>query len=325
MTLVASDEIAFRYQLEGLDQDWQKADTQREVTYMSLPPGHYRFVASAKRPGGDWDQDSSIAIYVEPSFTQTRFFLVLCLFVVGSLIWLLWRLRLRQLHAVFQIRSSAQVVERTRIARELHDTLLQGIQGLTLRLGHVLTKVAPGTALYQDLEDTIERTESMVYESRQRVRDLRGGMLSHGIVPALRDWGMSQAAVYHVEYLQSEEGEERPLDYAIQEEIFGIAREALTNAFQHSGGIQVLLQLLFEPRTLTLTISDDGRGIDSAALERASVNGHWGIRGMKERASGIGATLRFEKRVPSGTVVHFRIPGKIAYRKNDGKQLIFDR
>jgi signal transduction histidine kinase/ligand-binding sensor domain-containing protein len=319
MTLVASDEITFRYRLEGLDQGWQNANNVREVTYMSLPPGSYRFEVSAKRPGGDWDQGSSIRIHVEPSFTQTRVFLILCLLAVGSLIWLLWRLRLRQLQAVFQIRSSAQVLERTRIARELHDTLLQGVQGLTLRLGYVLKKVASDTALHKDLEDTIERTESMLLEGRRRVRDLRGGMLSDGIVPALEQSGATLAATHHLKYLQSEEGKQRRLDRIIQEEIFGIAREALTNAFQHSGGTQVSLRLIFEPRTLILEISDDGIGIDNAAVEQASANGHWGIRGMQERAAGVGASLRFEKRIPSGTVVHFRIPGKVAYRKNYGE------
>ena len=211
------------------------------------------------------------------------------------------------------------MVERTRIARELHDTLLQGVQGLTLRLGYVLKKVAPGTALHKDLEDTIERTESMLLEGRRRVRDLRGGMLSNGIVPALEKWGVSLSAIHHLKYLQSEEGEQRPLDCVIQEEIFGIAREALTNAFQHSGGTQVSLQLIFEPRTLILNISDDGIGVDTTALEKASANGHWGVRGMQERASGIGASLRFEARVPSGTAVHFRIPGRIAYRKDRGE------
>jgi signal transduction histidine kinase/ligand-binding sensor domain-containing protein len=316
-TLISSDDIVFRYRMDGLDSQWQNAGGQREVSYMSLPPGKYRFIVSASRPGGPWSKGSSMDLLVEPSFTQTRLFLTLCLFAVASLIYLLYSLRLRQVRAAYQIRTTAQVAERERIARELHDTLLQGIQGLTLRLGSLLKHVSPSGPLYRDLEHTIERTEAMVIEGRRRVRDLRGGILSSGIAPALEQAGQQFAADYGLSYSQSVAGE-MPLESAIQEEVYGIAREALVNAFKHSGGTGVHSELVFSPRFFDLNISDDGCGIDEEILKGNGTTDHWGILGMKERASGIGATLHIENRHPSGVVVQIQVPSRIAYRQKRG-------
>jgi signal transduction histidine kinase/ligand-binding sensor domain-containing protein len=316
-TLISSDDIVFRYRMDGLDTQWQNAGGQREVSYMSLPPGKYRFVVSASRPGGPWSKGSSMDLLVEPSFTQTRLFLTLCVFAVASLIYLLYSLRLRQIRAAYQIRTTAQVAERERIARELHDTLLQGIQGLTLRLGSLLKHVSPSGTLYRDLEHTIERTEAMVIEGRRRVRDLRGGILSTGIAPALEQEGQQLAADYGLSYSQSVNGE-MPLDSAIQEEIYGVAREALVNAFKHSGGTSVHSEIVFSTKFFDLTISDDGCGIDQKILEGSGTTDHWGILGMKERALGIGAILHIENRDSSGVAVQIQVPSRIAYRQNRG-------
>ncbi len=259
-----------------------------------------------------------MALSVQPSFVQSKQFLALCFVAVGGLIYLLFWLRLRQLRAVYQIRASAQLAERERIARELHDTLLQGIQGLTLRLGSVLRRIAPGT-LHADLERTIEQTESVLIEGRRRVRALRGGLLPDSIARALEHVGEQLAADHSIGYTQTVSGSVAPLECLIEEEMYGVAREALVNAFTHSGGSRVCVDLQFLPKYVSLRVVDDGSGMDEAILNGAYVNDHWGIQGMKERAAGVGGTLHIENRQPHGTVVELRVPARVAYQAKPGR------
>ena len=214
---------------------------------------------------------------------------------------------------ILELRLEERVNERTRIARVLHDTLLQSFQGLMLHLQVVENLLPPGKAK-EKLEQTLKRADQAIAEGRDAVSDLRSSAtttndLAQALRAACNELATPNAAAFQV----TVEGPARDLHPIIRDELYRITREALRNAFTHARAQHIEAELIYAERLFRLRIRDDGKGIEPATLEEGR-SGHYGLPGMRERARQIGAELTIWSGVGTGTEIDLSIPGSIAYR-----------
>ncbi len=209
----------------------------------------------------------------------------------AALLGLLYLMRVRQLEAQLQDRFEARIAERERIARELHDTLLQSVQGLLLFFQTLASRVPPTSDLRAPMEKMLDRTEAALVEGRDRVRELRSEAASNDLAQALRHAGADIIGAETPRFRLTVEGPQRPLHGLVSEEVTRIAEEAIRNAVLHAGATAIDVTLTYGRRHLRLTIHDDGGGIPDAILKKGGREGHYGLVGMRERAEQIGARL----------------------------------
>jgi signal transduction histidine kinase len=217
------------------------------------------------------------------------------------------------------------MAERERIARDLHDTLLQSTQGLIVRLQAQADRLAKGDPTRVVLEDALDRADETLAESRTRVLDMHASSeVPVNLGEALARVAREQPGANEVEFSTLTEETPRELNPAVADEIYSIAREALRNAFQHSQARHIQLRLTYAERGLGLSIRDDGVGM-AADLVEAGKTGHFGLKGMKERAAKIGARLEIISAAPSGTVVTLTVPARVAYGPRGWLARLVDR
>jgi signal transduction histidine kinase len=318
-SLTVPERVRFRYRMEGLDTRWRDAGNDREAVYTDPPPGHYVFrVTAANEDGVVNEQGASIEIDVARAFYQMPWFFFLCLLAVALLAWLIFFLRLRSMAAQLRARLQERHAERERIARELHDTLLQSIQGLTMRFQAIANRVPTEEPLRVEMERALDRADEALVEARDRVRDLRAHAgESASLDAALQALSAAYAAEHTVPVVVTTYGEVGDLHDLVRDELYGIAREAVHNAISHADGSRVDVELRVEDDELLLSIRDDGRGIDEAVL-RDGRDGHWGLRGIRERAAAIGGSVSIATRLDSGTEVGVRLPLARAFPNQAG-------
>lgn len=226
----------------------------------------------------------------------------------------------RQLRRSLDERFTARAEERARIARELHDSLFQGLQGLMFRLQAVrqLLPERPLEAIAM-LDAALERGDRAILEGRMAVRDLRQAALGQcGLAETLAALGEEFAAScckQNPNYQVLVVGDPRVLEPAILDEVCRVAREAIRNAFRHARPTRVEAEVTFEQALFSIRIRDDGIGIDAQVLARSWCEGHWGLVAMRERAVSFGGKLEVWSERGAGTEVELRVPGKIAYRR----------
>jgi signal transduction histidine kinase len=227
-------------------------------------------------------------------------------------------IRLRYLATEIRTRADERADERVRIAQDLHDTLLQGVQGLMLSFHVVAQKVPKLDPSFPTLERALSTADKILIEGRNRVNSLRADQLTDAeLLASLESVGADLNPAGTIVYRVGRSGGPSELDSHIVDQVFIIAREALTNAFRHSGGTQIDITLDYGKRVFTLTCSDNGKGFDPIVSHMAPTMGHWGIKGMAERAKRIGGS--FESGAPkdrSGTLVVVTIPARRAYRRS---------
>ncbi|WP_317987900.1 sensor histidine kinase [Hyalangium gracile] len=317
LSLSIPERVRFRYRLEGVDEHWQDVGTRRTAYYGDLSPGRYRFQVVASNNDGVWNErGASLEFVVPPAVHQTWWFRALCVAAGLLLLWLLYLLRLRQVTAKMRGLLEERHAERERIARELHDTLLQSVQGLVLRLQAVAEQIPEQEPARQAMEKALDRADEVLAEGRDRVMELRSSAHDgRGLPDVLVQVGEELAEDMPMSFRLLVEGGPRELEAAVQGEIFLIAREALLNAFQHAGGTAVEVELHYDSDELRVRIRDDGAGVAPEILEKGGRPGHWGLAGMHERATRIGATLRVWSRTDAGTEVELKVPAAIVYRR----------
>jgi signal transduction histidine kinase/streptogramin lyase len=315
LSFVAPQKVRFRYKLEGHDSDWQDPQTRRQAFYSDLSPGKYRFRVLGCNNDGVWNEaGSSLEFSLAPAFFQTTRFLILCAACFLAVLWLVYLLRMRQVAAGIRARMEERLGERERIARELHDTLLQSIQGLILRFHAVAKQIPAGEPIRQNIESALDRAEEAVTEGRERVLNLRAAQTSANDLAAAFPPLAGQTLHDSTTDLKVVvEGNARPLHPWVREEVYSIGREAIVNAFQHAGGTHIEVEIGYGARELRLRIRDDGRGMDPEILNAGGKHGHWGLKGMRERAEGIGAELQIWSGAGTGTEVDLRVPALRAY------------
>jgi signal transduction histidine kinase len=316
-SLVAPRRIRFRYKLNGVDQDWQDAGARRQAFYTNLGPGSYRFQVIAVNEDGVWNTTGAgLVITIAPAWYQTKWFLALCVLAAIVALALLFRLRLERMRAQIQGRLQERLLERERIARELHDTLLQGFQGLVLTFQAAMQRIPKGEPAREQMKEALERADEVLAEGRDRVRDLRDSIGVQGNLPlALKEAAEDLAPLHPAQFALTVQGTPRALHPVAMEEAYRIAREALANAYRHAGARKIEAEVDYCAAQLRVRIRDDGRGIDSEVLAKGGVPGHWGMSGMRERAQKLGARLLMRSGSGSGTDIELDIPAAVAYRQ----------
>jgi signal transduction histidine kinase/streptogramin lyase len=311
-----------RYRIEGQDPDWIEAGTRRQAFYTNLPPGSYRFHVIAANEDGGWNvEDAIVAVEIPPTFFQSRGFLALCILLALVPVSLLYRLRVaqvaRRIAHDFNLRLDERVHERTRIARELHDTLLQSFQGLMLRFQSArdLLPGHPGDAV-KALDGALDRADQAIAEGRDAIQNLRssttvGNELAHALT-SLAEELTNGPDTGSATFRLSVEGSPRDLHPIIRDDIHRIACEALRNAFRHAQASHIEAEVTYGARELRVRIRDDGTGIDPQHLNAGRAR-HWGLTNMRERAQQIGSQLTLWSEVGNGTEVELRIPESVAY------------
>jgi len=314
-SLLIPDRVRFRYRLEGYDKNWIDAGTRRQAFYSKLPPGTYTFKVIACNDSGLWNlEGANLKFTVPPTFVQTIWFQLLMGVLVLLLLYYLFRLRLRQANRRIRERLYERVAERERIARDLHDTFFQGIQGLLLRFHTTTSGLPSDDPTRQLLENTLKQSDQVMLEGRVLLMDLRSAASEQSDLPAaLADYGKSMQKDYGCEFELVVNGTIRPLRPIVCEEVSRIGKEALGNAFRHSKAQSIEAELNYEPNEFRIRIRDDGTGIDSAILEQGQRDGHWGLPGMRERASKIGARLDIWSRAGAGTEIELRLHADLAF------------
>jgi signal transduction histidine kinase/ligand-binding sensor domain-containing protein len=315
MSFVNPQKVRFRYKLEGRDTVWQEAGVRREAFYTDLPPGTYRFRVIASNNDGVWNETGAdLTFKILPSFTQGTWFKAFCLLGLAALVYSAYLLRVRQVTRQLRTRMYERLAERERIARDLHDTFFQGIQGLLLRFHTATSQLNNEDPARRIFEETLKQSDQVMLEGRELVLDLRATVSEPSDLPtAFADFGEAMRQGSSSDFRVVVNGSVRSLHPIVFEELFKIGKEALGNAFRHSGAQSIETELNYEPSELSMRVRDDGTGIESAILRRGRKEGHFGMPGMRERAQKIGAHLDVWSRPGAGTEVELRIAARIAY------------
>jgi signal transduction histidine kinase/ligand-binding sensor domain-containing protein len=313
----------YRYKLDGLDDRWHEVGSdQRTASYTTLPAGTYTFEIQGATSRGKWSEPGArLRIEILPAWYQTVLFRSICVLAFLLLLSSIYLLRLNQLERQFKSALEARVDERTRIARELHDTLLQSFNGLLLRFQAVsnLLPSRPEEAKLR-VDSAIEQASVAIAEGRDAVHELRsGGLMTIDLAQAMTNFGRELlsgiASEDTPEFRVQVEGTPRILNPIVRDEVYRIGAEALRNAIRHAAARQVELEIRYDEQHLRLRIRDDGKGIDPSILEHNRAPGHWGLRGMRERAKLVGGTLEVWSHLDSGTEVELNVPAVSAYAK----------
>jgi signal transduction histidine kinase/ligand-binding sensor domain-containing protein len=303
----------YRYKLDGIDKDWREVGgDERLASYTTLPAGTHTFRLEAATSRGPWSPDVVLEIKILPPFWLTYWFLTGFVAALCGISGLLYRLRLKQLSAQFNIRMEERVNERMRIARDLHDTLLQSFHGLMLRF-QVVSKLLPEGKAKEQLEKTLERADEAIAEGRSAVYDLRSSATAtNDLAEALNGVANELSGEGTATFDLVLEGPPRDLHPIIRDELYRISREALRNAFRHARARHIEAEISFAERVFRLRIRDNGDGIPAEILEQGRP-GHHGLRGIRERARQIGADLTIWSRAGTGTEIELSLAGSVAY------------
>jgi signal transduction histidine kinase len=315
LSLSVPERVRFRYKLEGFDQDWSEPVASREAVYTNLGPGSYRFRVLASNSDGLWNGlESTLQFQIEPVFWQTWWFRLLCLTLIGLGILSFYRLRLHRLTRQLNVRFEERLAERTRIAQDLHDTLLQGFLSASMQLQVADDQLPADSPAKPRINRVLALMRQVIEEGRNAVGGLRSDRNNaFRLEEAFSHVKQELAIQEQFDFRVVVEGRPRPLHPLIRDEVFYIGREALVNAFHHSRARRIEVEVEYLDNRLRVLVSDDGDGIDPRVLQEGR-EGHWGLSGMRERADRIGARLKVRSRVSAGTEVELSVPGNSAFK-----------
>jgi signal transduction histidine kinase len=324
-------EVHYRYKLQETDKDWLEAASASPVSYRNLAPGSYHFSVMATDTNGVWsDAIATTEFTILPAFYQTGWFTALC--VVGALafLYMLYVLRVRQLARQLEVRMEERIGERMRIARELHDTLLQSFQAvlMTFHAGRNMMRNRPDDA-EKMLDRALDQAEQAVVEGRDAVQGLRSSTLvTNDLASAIRmvgaelaDQGDSNSSNFRVDV----EGTPRDLAPILRDDVYRIVGEAVRNAFHHAEAARIEVEIRYDPRQLRVRVRDDGKGIDPVVLESGARAGHYGLPGLQERAKRVGGKLTVRSEPGSGTEIELTLPASVVYASARGRRAKFLR
>jgi len=301
LTYLSPGRVTYSYMLEGYDRGWTNAGSRRQAFYTNLPPGKFRFHVVACGAFVNCNETGSTFYFeVAPIFYQRIWFLPLCLAVIGLLVWLVYQFRVEQLRSRFAL----ILAERSRIARELHDTLIQGFSGITMQL-HAFANRLGAPEDRAALGEIINDAGICLQETRRSVAGLRGATgSSAGLSIAVADAARQLVQEHDIKLKLNLDDRRQDLPAEVKYNLLCIAQEAITNSIKHAGARTIEVALACSANDLRLSVRDDGQGMGDGN-GRA---GHYGIIGMKERASQIGADLEVASAPGRGTRVSVRVP-----------------
>ena len=308
--------VSYRYRLVGSDADWQQVGVRREAVYTNLAPGTYRFEVMASSGGNEWTEPvKSSPFVILPYFWQTWWFAAAVFVGVSLFLYASFQSRLRVARERARLLADERAEERTRIARELHDTLLQGVQGLLLTFSTVRQRLLHGDDVLPLMDRSLSATEALIVEGRERIANIRHeAPFSYSLGRRLRTLCANLEADTGISVRSKVSGTARDLKASVSEECYFIAREALRNSVLHAVASEIRVELQFERRLFRMTCRDNGRGFNVAAPNPNKDSGaHWGIDGMRERATSVQAQLQLLSEVGRGTQVIVKVDSKFAY------------
>ncbi len=313
LSFVVPQKVRFRYRLEGRDDAWQEAGTRRQAFYNDLRPGPYRFRVIACNNDGVWNEaGASLSFFIAPAWYQTKSFLASCLIAGVLLILMLHWLRMRQATNALSARFDERLAERTRIAREFHDTLLQTIEGSKLVADDALDQSSDPSPMRRAMEQLSEWLARAIQEGRAALHSLRTSTTeTNDLAEGLRRATEECRTLSAMKTSLSVQGETREMNPVVRDEVYRIAYEAIRNACVHSKANELKVELKYA-QDLSVRISDNGVGIP-APLISSGKDGHYGLQGMHERAERIGAILKVVSSANSGTEITVVIPGRIIF------------
>jgi ligand-binding sensor domain-containing protein/signal transduction histidine kinase len=314
LSLSVPERIRFRYMLEGFDRGWSETTAARQAIYTNLTPGSYRFRIISSNSDGLWNgSEAAISIKIDPAFWQAWWFQVFCGLTSVLIIWMLYQARVRQISRQMQIRLEERLDEREALARDLHDTLLQGFFSAAMQLDVANDRLPEDSPAKPIIQRVIELMNQVGQEGRNTIRSLRSPLRgSQDLEQALSQVREEFPATENIDFSVVVEGTPRLLNPIVWDEVYHLGREAITNAFRHSGASKIEVEIEYTARYLQLLVRDNGCGIDDRVLQSGR-EGHWGLSGMRERGEKIGARLQLLSRPDAGTEIELSIPGRIAF------------
>jgi signal transduction histidine kinase len=316
VSLSNPEAVRFRYRLQGKDKDWYEVSTANPIAYRNLSPGQYHFIVNASDTNGVWSEKvANVDFTILPTFYQTRWFVLLCIAAALFVIWALYQLRVGQVARAISVRFDERLAERTRIARELHDTLLQTVQGSKLVADCALETSDNPAHLQRAMEQLSGWLGQATEEGRGALNSLRASTgetndLAAALRRATQECRFNKAIA--VKFLAT--GRPRDMHPVARDEIYRIGYEAIRNACEHASASQLEIALTYA-RDLTLRVNDNGIGIEAAVLAEGK-QGHFGLQGMRERARRIGSKLTLVSSAICGTEITLVVPGNVVFRKS---------
>jgi signal transduction histidine kinase len=315
VNLSAPKQVVYRYRLDGFDTAWQDVGDRTEAIYTRVPAGRYTFSVMASNGNGVWTAPvASAPFVVSPSFYQTPWFTAVCVCIGTAFVWLVYNSRLRTLTREIRARAEERADERVRIARDIHDTLLQAIQGLLLTVHVAAQKIAPDSESRSLLERALTTADQIILEGRNRVSGLRSEYLSDSeLLASIENIAHDLESEPGPQCRVSRSGIRATLRGHVTDEIFYLAREALTNAFRHAKAAQISLDLVYGKRFFKMICKDNGCGFRP---EQPHPTGHWGLKGMAERVRKLGGQFSCHSAPGSGTEIRVSLPSYLAYPRH---------
>jgi signal transduction histidine kinase len=323
LSFVAPEKVRFKYKLDGYDREWQDAGNRRQAFFTNLPPRNYRFRVIASNNSGVWNETGAMLEFsIAPAYYQTSWFRASVVIALLLAFWGLYRSRLHQIGREFNANLEGRVDERLRVARDLHDTLLQSFQGL-MPVFQTARNLLPGQSdrAAEVLDEGLHDAADAIVEGRNAIQNLRAKpSLDPDLGSLLDAAGQELAQSPEAEgsapaFRVVVEGPRQPLAPLLQDEIYRIGREMLRNAFRHAHAARIEAEIRYDSGMFRLRIRDDGKGIDSSVLKEGARTGHWGLPGMHERAKRMGGRLKIWSEPGAGTEAELTVPARIAYEK----------
>ena len=315
------ERVRFRYRLDGVDDTWQEAGSRRTAFYNSLGPGRYTFrVNGINEDDVPAKHEAVLSFTIEPTLTQSLWFKTLLGVLALTGLWWLHVSRIRRVALRTRILLEERVRERARIARDLHDTLLQSMQATILKVHATALRIPPeNPTLREAIDATVAEAQHALAEGRDRIQGLRS-IISAEFAQELKQFGEELQGHYPSSQFSLQSGPAaRTFHPIVHEELLAMAREAVFNAFSHSNAKTIAVVLHYDAHEFRLVVRDDGSGIPLDIIKAQGKVGHWGMVGINERGDKIGARVLMDSAPDSGTVWTFIVPAALAY--SDGSRL----
>ena len=318
LSLASPEKVRYRYRLDPLDGQWTEPAAVRQAVYSNLGPGKYKFRLMASNSDGIFNSaESAVAMEVTPRLWQLLWFQLLVGLATVAAAVALYRYRLYLLTTELNVRFEERLAERTRLAQELHDTLLQGFLSISLQVQVAASAVPADSKAKPILTRVVVLMRQVIEEGRNTVRGLRAEIqqaptLESAFSDIPAEIAPYEAGADRAEFRMVVEGDPRPLHPLLRDEVYRIGREAILNALRHSKASHIEAELRFSPQQLQLFVRDDGTGIDEEILQFGREK-HWGLTGMRERAERIGARLHVMSRESAGTEIQLDVPAHLAF------------
>jgi signal transduction histidine kinase len=312
----APERTQFRYRLVGIDRQWKGPVQRRQAFYTHIPPGRYKFELIASNENEGWSLNPKVTeIYIPPLWYQTIWFQLIESIAAVFLISIIIRSRIKRVSRLEKEKITVRTLERERIARNLHDTFFQSIQGLLLLVQYGTRQLPSEEPARKVLEDALEQSDSVMREGRELLLDLKADSEEcPDLEGSLERVGSGFAKITQSKFELAIIGEPRKLSRTASNELCLLGREAIGNAFRHADATFITASLEYRPGWMQLVISDNGRGIPKNILKGGHRPGHWGLPAMKERARTLRARFDIRSESKVGTTVTVRVRSSVAYR-----------